>query len=99
MKHITQDFRSKACVSPPEGNHECRSMVAIFFLPDPYPTPYPPPPTHTHTHTPWGLGQKVKIQFLQNMVMLNIKLKTITNAATQYQIFCLQTPLPWGWGQ
>ena len=28
------------------------------------------------------------------MVMLHIKLKRITNAATWYQIFCLQTPPP-----
>ena len=30
---------------------------------------------------PWGWGQKVKIQLFQNMVMLHIKLKRITNAA------------------
>ena len=29
-----------------------------------------------------GWGQKVKIQFFQNMVMLHIKLKGIMNAAT-----------------
>ena len=31
---------------------------------------------------PWGWGQSVKIQLFQSMVMLYIKLKRITNAAT-----------------
>ena len=34
--------------------------------------------------------QQVKIQLFQNMVMLHIKLKKIINAATWYQLFCLQ---------
>ena len=33
-------------------------------------------------HPPDPMGQKVKIQFFQNMVMLHIKLKGITNTAT-----------------
>ena len=41
-------------------------------------------------------GQKVRFNFFQNMVMLHIKLKGITNAATWYQIFCPQTPDPGG---
>ena len=36
----------------------------------------------------WGWGQKVKIKHFQSMVMLHIKLKGITNAATLKQIFC-----------
>ena len=32
--------------------------------------------------------------FFKNMDMLHIKLKKITNAATWYQIFCAQTPIP-----
>ena len=44
-----------------------------------------PPPTR-----PWRWGQKVKILLFQNMVMLHIKLKGITNAATWMQIFWLQ---------
>ena len=44
------------------------------------------------------LGDGVKIQ---NMSMLHIRLKGITNAATWWQIFFLQTPTlrPWEWGQ
>ena len=34
-----------------------------------------------------GLGQKVKIQLFQNMVMLHIKLKGMTNAAICKSIF------------
>ena len=37
--------------------------------------PDPPLPS------PWGCGQKVKIELFQNMVMLDIKLKSIMNAA------------------
>ena len=39
------------------------------------PTPPPPPP-------PDPGGQKVLIQLFQNMVILHIKLKAITNAVT-----------------
>ena len=52
----------------------------------------PPPPDPE--------GHKVKIQLLQNMVMLHIKLKGIRNAAPWRQILCPQPPTgPWGWGQ
>ena len=37
--------------------------------------------------------QKIKIQLFQNNIMLHIKLKGNTNAATWSQIFCLQTTL------
>ena len=51
-------------------NHECSNMVAYILLAD-------PPP-----HNLRGWDQKVKIQLLKNTVMLHIKLKRITNAAT-----------------
>ena len=50
---------------------KCSSKVANI-CPE-MPTPLP---------RPWGWGQKVKIQLFQNMVMLHIKIKIITNAAT-----------------
>ena len=40
---------------------------------------------------PKGSGRKVKIQLFQNMVMLHIKLKGMTNAATCKHIFCPYT--------
>ena len=62
-------------------------MVANKYFPTD-----PTPPTHT-------LGMEVKIQLFQNMVMLHIKLKGITNAATWYQIFaCRRTPPPFPGG-
>ena len=49
---------------------------------------------------PFGWGQKVKIQLFQNMVMLHIRLKGMTNAATCKYIFCPNThPSSLGWGQ
>ena len=54
-----------------KGITKCSSIVAIFLPTD------PPPPT-----TIGRRGQEVKIQLFQNMVMLHIKLKGITNAAT-----------------
>ena len=56
-------------------------------------------------HDPRGGGgggrcQKVKLQLFQNMVMLHIKLKGITNAARCKHIFCPYThPRPLGRGQ
>ena len=46
-------------------------------------------------------GAEAKIKFFQNIVMLHIKLKLRTPAATWYQIFCPQTHHSWpkGWGQ
>ena len=47
-----------------------------------------------------GAGAEAKIKLFQNMVMLHIKLKRTTLAATWLQIFCPQThPQPRGWGQ
>ena len=40
-----------------------------------------------------GWDQQVKSQLFQNLVMLHIKLKGITNALTRQQILCLQIPL------
>ena len=37
---------------------------------------------HRPPSRPWGWGQKVRIQIFQNMVMLHIKLKGMTHAAT-----------------
>ena len=37
---------------------------------------------------------KVKFKIFQNMVMLHIKLRRITRAATWYKIFCLKIPHP-----
>ena len=42
-------------------------------------------------HDPRRWDQKVKLNFLQIIVMLHIRLKGITNAATRLQISCLQT--------
>ena len=53
-------------------NHECNSMVANVLPADTLHLPL----------NPWGFGQKVKIQLFQNIVMLHITLKGITNAAT-----------------
>ena len=55
-------------------NDPCINMVANILLIDPLPGP-------------WGGGQKVKIQPFQNMVMLHINLKGITNAAACKHIF------------
>ena len=46
---------------------------------------------------PWmdlGVGSKGQTELFQNMVMLHIKLKGITGAATWYQILCPHTPPP-----
>ena len=51
-----------------KGNHELSSMVANILHTDP-----PPPMT---------LGDGDKIELFHNMVMLHIKIKGITNAAT-----------------
>ena len=54
----------------------------------------------TDTPSTQGWGQKVKLYLFLKVVMLHIKLKLTTLAATWYQIFCLQThPRPRGWGQ
>ena len=51
-------------------------------------------PTVPYLTPPHDPGVKVKRQLCQNMVMLHIKLKGITNTATWWQIFCPQTPYP-----
>ena len=53
-------------------NPECSNMVANIFPADP-----PSPPLQ-----PGGWGQMVKIQLFQNIMMLRIILKDLTNAAT-----------------
>ena len=95
MEHFKHEFRSKACTQPPgwtkrveskgqkstfseqgnvtyqmKGNLKCGNMEA-FILPADSPS------------RPLGRGQKVKIKLNQNMVMLQIKLKGITRAATR----------------
>ena len=54
-----------------KGITKCSSIVANFL-------PTDPPPLTTIGRR----DQEVKIQLFQNMVMLHIKLKEITNAAT-----------------
>ena len=49
-------------------NHECSNMVANILPAD--------------TLRSWEWGQLVKVQPFQNMVMLRIKIKRITHAAT-----------------
>ena len=51
-------------------------------------------PADRFTPCHWSWGQKVSFQLFQYMAMLHIKLKGIMNAATWYQIFCLQTSDP-----
>ena len=48
--------------------------------------PVDPPPD------PGGGGKKVELQLVRNMVMLHIKLKGITNAATWLQVCCPRPP-------
>ena len=49
-----------------KGNDACSNMVANIFPAD-------------HQPGPWGWGKKVKIQLIQNMGMLHIKLKNNTD--------------------
>ena len=82
-----------------KGNRECSNMVGkdlgggvkmskfnfsehghVAYQIDPRPVPDPLGGIK-------GWDQKVKIQFFQNMVMLHIKLKGITDAATWLQYF------------
>ena len=69
-----------------KGNQEMQQHDSKHF--DPLPTFFHPP--HTHDPEEGSIGQigglrvwsqKVKIQLFQNMVILHIKLKEITNAA------------------
>ena len=51
--------------------------------------------SQTHYPSPTlGMASVGQNTFFKNMDMLHIKLKKITNAATWYQIFCAQTPIP-----
>ena len=54
-----------------KGNHRIQQHGSKYFAHTPSPSPWP---------CCWG--QKVKIQLFQNMIMLHIKLKRITNVAT-----------------
>ena len=70
----------------------------LFTIGNDYPMPVDKHDSDQNFTSPPG----VKIQLFQNNVMLHIKLKGITNAATLKQIFCPQTPSPprpWGWDQ
>ena len=62
-------------------NHECSNMVANILPADP----------PTHHPNPWG---GISSSLVQNMVMLHINLKRITNAATWKQIFYSSPPPP-----
>ena len=54
----------------------------------------------TDTPLTQGVGQKVKLYTFLKVVMLHIKLKLTTLAATWEQIICPQThPRPRRWGQ
>ena len=66
IKRWKFNFSEQCHVLSNYGNHECSNMVANILPVDPL--------------NPGG--QKVKIQLFQNMVMLHIKSKEITNAAT-----------------
>ena len=54
-----------------KGNHEMQQHSSKYFA------RRPPPPSSRHD--PRGWGQKVKVQLFQNMAMLHIKFKGITN--------------------
>ena len=78
LKSQNSTFSEYGCVSYQiKGNDTCNNMVVNSLPTNPSadPLPSPPPPRH------WGLCQKVKIQFFQDMVMLHFKLKGITYAA------------------
>ena len=49
-------------------------------------------------HDPRGLGQKVKIYILHNMVMLHIKLKALTKCNNLVANFARRTPMTLGDG-
>ena len=69
-------FRAKSClIKRIQGNHKCSNRVANILPTD--------PPPHTHTHSLADPRNEFKIQLSQNMVILHIKSKGITNAATQ----------------
>ena len=62
-----------------KGNGACSNMVANILPATPTPNP--------------GCWVKSsKFNFFQNMVLLHIKLKGITNAVTWKQLFCPQSP-------
>ena len=65
-----------------KGNDECSNMVANIL-------PQPPPPPD-----PWGGVKRSKYIYYHDMVMLHIKLKGMTHAATWQQIFYPQYPPP-----
>ena len=70
-----------------KGNHNCNNLVANHKPSGPTPPPPPDPG-----------GQKVKIQLLQNMVMLHNKLKGMEHRAPCKHIFSPYThPQHVGW--
>ena len=80
MQHHGSKYFARRTPSPDpgvksKGITKCSNMEAIIVPADPLP------------HDPRGWGQKVKIQLFQNMVMLHIKLKGISNATTWLQTF------------
>ena len=80
-----------------KGNHELQQHGSKYFVhrpPPPLPSPTLGMGSICQIPTPTTLGDGVKIQLFQNLVMLHIKLKRTTNAATWQQIFFPQTPLP-----
>ena len=48
---------------------------------------------------PWGFGSKVQKPTFSEHGRVSYQMNGITNAATWKQIFCLQIPRPWGFGQ
>ena len=73
-----------------KGIRKLSSIVANILLSDPYPTTLP-----TTTLGIGSLGQK---QLFQNMVVLHIKLKRITNAKNTVANILPQTPPTLGMG-
>ena len=72
--------------TPDPADQKMQNMVANILPADP---PPPPPPT-----TLGGWGQKVKIHFFQNMVMLHIKLNAITKCSNMAANTLPATPPP-----
>ena len=98
MKRIKRKFSLKAWVRPPGWTlgGEAEAKIQLFHNMVMVATILPLDPLHA----PWRQGQNVNNQLYQNMVMVHIKLKGMTNAATYKHIFCPYTyPRPLGWAQ
>ena len=61
-----------------KGNHACNNIVADIL------------PNEPHNPDTEGWVKRSKSNFIQNMVMLHIKLNGVTNAVIWYLIFCPQ---------